>query len=139
VRPSKPINLQDVDPFVWKMHRASGLWGHSLASELNLAQAANLAVKLIIDWKAQGSPMCGNTISFDRNFLKAQAPELLRALHYRSIDVSTLKNVMAVHFPDVAPFEKPREGAHRVGVDIDNSIAEYRHYISLMTRGVYEP
>ena len=125
----------EVDPFVQKMHRHNGLWEESDNSDLKLEEAAEMAAKFIGQHKAKGSPLCGNTISFDRNFLKAQAPGLLQYLHYRNIDVSTLKNMLAIHFPNADPYDKPK-GNHRVLEDLQWSIAEYSYYLDLMKDGM---
>ena len=138
MRPSRNIRITEIDPFVWKMHQANNLWNESLSSDMGLDEVAVAAAKFIEHHKAKGSPLCGSTISFDRNFLKVQAPELLQVLHYRNIDVSTLKNVFAMSFQDVPPFDKPK-GNHRVLGDLKLSIEEYQHYLSLMLNGVYEP
>jgi oligoribonuclease len=112
-RPSRNIRLKEIDPFVWKMHQDNNLWNESLTAPIGFDLSVDQAGVFISEHKAKGSPLCGSTISFDRNFLKVQAPELLQVLHYRNIDVSTLKNMMAIHFPSAPPFEKPK-GNHRV-------------------------
>ena len=137
VNPSRNIRIKDIDSFVWKMHQDNNLWNESLASKANLRAATNVAAKFIENNGAKGSPLCGNTISFDRNFLKVQAPELLQVLHYRNIDVSTLKNVFKMHFPDVAPFEKPDNLPHRVLEDLEFTIAEYAYYLDIIRGNHY--
>lgn len=134
MRPSRNIRITEIDPFVWKMHQDNNLWNESLSSDMKLDEVAVAAAKFIEHHKAKGSPLCGNTISFDRNFLKVQVPELLQVLHYRNIDVSTLKNVMATHFPKVAPFDRPK-GNHRVLDDLELSIAEHKYYLELIEDG----
>lgn len=136
-RPSRNIRLTEIDPFVWKMHQDNNLWNESIAAKASLDLAVNMAAKFIETYRAKGSPLCGNTISFDREFLKVQVPELLQVLHYRNIDVSTLKNVFAVHFPNVPIFPK-RPSNHRVIGDLKESIAEYRHYLEWMQSGKLE-
>lgn len=135
MRPSRNIRLTEIDPFVWKMHQDNNLWNDSVTSTDLLDSVADMAANFIEDNGAKGSPLCGSTINFDRSFLKAQAPELLLYLHYRNIDVSTLKNMMAVHFQDVPPFEKPK-GNHRALDDLHHSIAEYQHYVNSIRRGL---
>ena len=134
-RPSRNIRITEIDPFVWKTHQDNNLWNESIASKTSLDVAAEQATGFILEHGAKGSPLCGSTISFDRNFLKVQVPELLQVLHYRNIDVSTLKNVFEVHFPNIPAFDKlPSD--HRVIGDLKNSIAEYRHYLNYIERGL---
>ena len=108
---------QDMDPFVWAMHQENGLWAECVNSDVEIRDVSREATKFIADHRAKGSPLCGNTISFDRSFLKAQT-SLLRCLHYRNIDVSTFKNVLKMHFPDVAPSDKSTNLPHRVTGDL---------------------
>jgi oligoribonuclease len=135
--PSKDVRISNINSNVWKMHTDNGIWVESLESSLPLNSAVYSASEFIERHGAKGSPLCGNTISFDRAFLKAQAPELLQSLHYRNVDVSTLKNVFALHFPQVHSFEKPK-GNHRAIEDLHNSIAEYKHYLEWMRSGKLE-
>ncbi len=127
----KDFYYQDMDPFVWAMHQDNGLWAESVNTDTIISDVSLEAAEFIVKNKAVGSPLCGNTISFDRSFLKAQT-SLLQCLHYRNIDVSTLKNVFKMHFPNVAPFEKPSDLPHRVLGDLELTIAEYRYYLGLM-------
>lgn len=125
---------RNIDPYVWAMHQDNGLWAESTKSDRDIRDVSLEAAEFIVKNKAAGSPLCGNTINFDRSFLKAQT-HLLQCLHYRNIDVSTLKNVMAMHFPDISPFEKPK-GKHRVIADLEACIAEYSYYLGLMQTGM---
>jgi oligoribonuclease len=134
VRPSRNKRITEIDPFVWEMHTTSDLWNESIRCGLSLDGAMSLVGAFIEDHGAKGSPLCGNTIGFDRAFLKTQIPEFLQCLHYRNIDVSTLKNVMAMHFPDVPTFEKP-DAPHRVLGDLKLSIEEYDYYLDWMQGG----
>lgn len=138
VKPSKNVPITEIDPYVFNMHNKSGLWEECFGVEATwLDSAERSAMQFIQNNGAQGSPLCGNTISFDRAFLKAQAPALLTCLHYRNIDVSTLKNVMKMHFPDVPPFVPSQDAAHRVLSDLNTSIAEYGYYLNIIKNGVH--
>ena len=76
---------------------------------------------------AKASPMCGNTICQDRRFLAREMPILEAFFHYRHIDVSTLKELAARWYPEIANgFEK--EGAHLAMDDIRDSIRELKYY-----------
>jgi len=135
MQPSNSVNLVTIDPFVWKMHRDNGLWDECIGNETYLEDVVIEAQDFVREHGAAGSPLCGNNIGFDRGFLKAQAPELLRIFHYRNIDVSTLKNVFALHLPHIPAFDKPK-GNHRALGDCHLSIAEYRHYLNYVERGL---
>jgi oligoribonuclease len=136
-QPSRNVPITEIDPYVAEMHSKSGLWLECLGAKgaFTFEHACSLARDFIFENKAAGSPMCGSTISFDRGFLKAQSPLLNGAFHYRNIDVSTLKNVMRLHFP-AAPQWSPMTGPkHRALDDLHNSICEYGHYLQWMRTG----
>ena len=71
-------------------------------------------------------PLCGNSIGTDRRFLAAYLPEVENYLHYRSIDVSTIKELARRWYPDVAPPKKAT--SHRALDDIRESVDELRYY-----------
>jgi len=117
------------DDFVRKMHTENGLWDEWLAAPDKITGSA-VVTEFLARYVERGSaPLCGNTISFDRDWIKRHLVGLNEFFHYRSIDVSTLKEVMRRVRPDV--FESRPEGgkSHRVLGDLDDSIAEYRHYV----------
>jgi oligoribonuclease len=129
IKPSRPVSITDIDPYVWNMHTESGLWQESLEAELTLDEAVFEMVCFLESWLAEGSPLCGNSIHFDRKFLASQARSLHDRFHYRNLDVSSIKNMVLHHFPHVpeyAPGTKP----HRVLSDLENSISEYTHYLT---------
>lgn len=130
--PSKNVGLWSMDNYVYNMHLKSGLWADCFSDgAVCLKDAVDELRQFMLDNNAVGSPMCGNTINFDRSFAKAQMHKLNELFHYRNIDVSTLKNVFKMHFPEVAPFEKG-DTPHRVLGDLELSIAEYRYYLGHM-------
>lgn len=142
--PTRDVCDCTLSQYVMDMHDASGLWTDLKAAEasdslVSIESATQSIVDLMGEYDALGSPMCGSTVSFDRGFLKIQAPALLsKAFHYRNIDVSTLKNVFAVHFPGVPKYVKP-ESNHRAIGDLYDSIAEYQHYIGHISDGCSRP
>jgi len=75
-------------------------------------------------------PLCGNSIGTDRRFLAAQLPEVEAFLHYRSIDVSSIKELCRRWYPDVLAAAPPKAEAHRALDDIRESIAELAYYRS---------
>jgi oligoribonuclease len=133
VNPTIGVVIHEIDPFVFNMHSKSGLWDECFGSErVYLPVATEGLVEFMDRYDATGSPMCGNTINFDRAFAKEQIPKLNEAFHYRNIDVSTLKNVMRVHFPDIAPWKEPEKKAHRVIADLNHTIEEYGYYLDIL-------
>ncbi len=135
VLPTKNTLHSEIDQYVIDMHKASGLWEEAVTGgdeTVHMAVACEAIVQFMAKHKAIGSPLCGSTINFDRAFLKEQYPELLRAFHYRNIDVSTLKNVFKTHFPSAPPFVPAKDKKHRVIADLNDTIDEYRHYIELI-------
>ena len=78
--------------------------------------------------------MCGNSIGVDRRFLDHQLPELDRYLHYRSIDVSSLKELCRRWYPEVYRARPTKVETHRALADVRESIAELRYYRDHMFR-----
>jgi len=109
-------------------HTASGLLDRIKAEGVTEAEAEQATLDFIKRHVAhQQAPLCGNTIGQDRRFLVKYTPELEGYLHYRSIDVSTIKELAMRWRPDVAGgIEK--KGNHRAIDDIRESIEELQHY-----------
>lgn len=123
-------NLKAVmNDFVTKMHTESGLLEKVKNSHYSLAMAEQLMIDYLksFDIAPQSSPICGNNVSFDKNFLDAQMPEFTKMLHYRKIDVSSLKEITKRLYPDIAAqVDKPYK--HRGLDDIQESIKELKFY-----------
>jgi oligoribonuclease len=83
--------------------------------------------------------MCGNSIGVDRRFLDRQLPELDRFLHYRSIDVSSFKELCRRWYPEVYRKRPSKAETHRALADVRESIAELRYYRDNMLRAVDVP
>jgi oligoribonuclease len=115
--------------FVRTMHTENGLWQAIRRGEGRpKARVEERFLDLVLEHShGEKHPLCGNTIGFDRRWLKRHMPSLEESFHYRNIDVSTLKETMRRFWPHRAPFEKDKN--HRVLDDIEGSIAEFRHYI----------
>ncbi len=108
-------------------HGASGLTDRVRASRIGLREAEQETLAFVRAHVAKGaSPLCGNSIHQDRRFLARWMPELEGWLHYRNIDVSTVKELVRRWYPGLAPPEK--KGAHRALADIRESIAELAWY-----------
>ena len=73
------------------------------------------------------SPFCGNTVSTDKQFIKKFMPKLADYLHYRLIDVSTIKELSKRWYPHIPGYEKPNKH-HRAMDDIKESVAELKYY-----------
>jgi len=131
-----PEILAEMDDFVRKMHTKSGLLGEIERSPLSLEAAGKQAVEYITGFvpEADTAPMCGNSIGVDRRFLDRYLPELDRYLHYRSIDVSSIKELCRRWYPAVYKKRPSKAEAHRALDDIRESIAELRYYRDTIMR-----
>lgn len=115
--------------YVRNMHITSGLWDRVEASPVSLTEAEKMILAYIAKFNiAPGSsPICGNSVSLDRNFIMAQMPTFASIFHYRIIDVSTIKEIVWRVKPEVGMMVKKQE-KHRGLEDIKESIAEYKIY-----------
>ncbi|WP_406250100.1 oligoribonuclease [Microbacterium sp. M] len=128
IRPSDAA-LTNMNEFVTNMHRSSGLIeeipaGVSLAE----AEAQTLAyIKRFVTLERK-APLAGNTIGTDRMFLAKYMPQIDQWLHYRNVDVSSIKELSRRWYPRVF-FQAPaKDGGHRALADILESIRELRYY-----------
>ena len=124
-----PEILAEMDDFVRKMHTKSGLLGEIERSQLSLEAAGKQFVP-----EPDTAPMCGNSIGVDRRFLDKYLPELDGYLHYRSIDVSSIKELCRRWYPAVYKKRPSKAEAHRALDDIRESIAELRYYRDTIMR-----
>lgn len=127
---ASPESLASMQDVVVEMHTKSGLLNEIKASTLSLEAAGEMTLAFLkehID-KPRTVPLCGNSIGVDRRFLAAQLPEVENFLHYRSIDVSTVKE-LARRWNAVAFRQAPKKAkGHRALDDIRESLDELRHY-----------
>jgi oligoribonuclease len=124
--------LANMDPVVVKMHTSSGLLDAIAASTTTLEEAGAATLEFIKAHapKARTVPLCGNTIGTDRRFLAAYLPEIEEYLHYRSVDVTTIKELARRWYPE-ALGDLPRKAtSHRALDDIKESIEELRYWRS---------
>lgn len=129
--------LAEMDDFVTQMHSDNGLLDDIKASTVSLAEAEEAVLRLVEKHcdPAHPAPLAGNSIATDRTFIRAQMPRLDAALHYRMIDVSTVKELARRWFPK-AYYNQPEKGmAHRALADIVESIRELDYY----RRAVFVP
>jgi oligoribonuclease len=121
--------LEQMDDFVRGMHTTSGLLD-DLEKGVTLEDAQAQVLAYIREWvpEPRRAPLGGNTVGTDRNFLARDMPELESHLHYRIIDVSSIKELARRWYPR-AYFNAPaKSGGHRALADIRESIAELRYY-----------
>ena len=122
--------LAEMDDFVTNMHNSSGLTEEIKAATTTLAEAEAEVLKLIEKHcdPDHPAPLAGNSIATDRTFIREYMPKLDAALHYRMIDVSTIKELARRWHPR-AYFNQPDKGlAHRALADIVESIRELDYY-----------
>jgi oligoribonuclease len=119
--------MQDV---VRNMHTSSGLLEAIEASTLSLEEAGRQTLEFIKKHvtEARSVPLCGNSIGTDRRFLAAYLPEIEEYLHYRSIDVSSVKELAKRWYPKECAGAPGKASAHRALGDIQESVAELRYY-----------
>lgn len=123
-------DLDAMNDVVQQMHAKSGLTEEVRASTLTVAEAEQQVLAYIKRWvpERRTAPLCGNSIGTDRGFLARDMPELDDHLHYRMIDVSSVKELARRWFPRVY-FGQPAKGlAHRALADIIESVRELAYY-----------
>jgi oligoribonuclease len=122
--------LAAMDPFVVDMHTRSGLLAAIKVSTTSLEEAGAQTLDFIRQHvpEPRTVPLCGNSIGTDRRFLAAYLPEIEDYLHYRSIDVSSIKELVRRWYPKIRQARPQKLGAHRALDDIRDSIEEMRYY-----------
>ena len=122
--------LAMMEPVVVDMHTRSGLLDQIRASTFTLEEAGRITLEFIKEHvpSARSVPLCGNSIGMDRRFLDAYLPEIEHYLHYRSVDVSSVKELVRRWYPAVLNSRGNKQGTHRALDDVRESIAEMRFY-----------
>jgi oligoribonuclease len=122
--------LAAMDDFVRNMHVRSGLLPLIQSSTVSLADAGAATLEFLKTHipEARTVPLCGNSIGTDRRFLAAHLPEIEDFLHYRSVDVSTIKELARRWNPSVVSHAPDKATTHRALDDIRESIAELVYY-----------
>ena len=136
-----PEMLEAMDKVVQHMHERSGLLNEIAASTVSLEAAGASALEYVRGHVPQPgtAPMCGNSIGVDRRFLDRQLPELDAYVHYRNVDVSSLKELCRRWYPDVYKGRPGKQEVHRALDDVRESIAELRYYRETMLRPIERP
>jgi len=130
--------LGAMDDFVRDMHERSGLLEAIATSTTSLEEAGGATLAFIRSHvpKARTVPLAGNSIGTDRRFLAAFLPEVEEFLHYRSVDVSTIKELAGRWYPTVLAAAPAKAGGHRAMDDIRESVAELAYYRRTVFREV---
>lgn len=122
--------LAGMEQIVVDMHTRSGLIDAIRTSTVTLEEAGAATLAFIKQWvpNERTVPLCGNSIGTDRRFLAAYLPEIEDWLHYRSVDVSTIKELAKRWYPGIDGKRVKTESMHRALDDIRASVDELRHY-----------
>ena len=118
--------FEDMNDWCKEQHTKSGLWEKVLSSETSIEQAENAILEFLKPHtKTRKNVLCGNSIHQDRRFIHKYMKKLDEHLHYRMIDVSTVKELAKRWYPDsVEKYDK--KGSHRAHDDIIESIEELK-------------
>ncbi|GBL05090.1 oligoribonuclease [Glaciecola sp. KUL10] len=120
--------LDNMDEWCVKTHGSTGLTQRCKDSEYSVDDATNITIEFLKAYVPAGkSPLCGNTIGQDRRFLVKYMPRLEAYFHYRSIDVSTIKELTKRWKPEVLK-DFTKKGVHLALDDIIESIEEMKFY-----------
>ena len=122
--------LARMDPFVVEMHTKSGLLAAISASTVTLEEAGQQTLDFIKQHVAdpRSVPLCGNSIGTDRRFLAKYLPDIENYLHYRSVDVSSVKELAKRWYPKIGLDRTSKSGLHRALDDVKESIRELSFY-----------
>jgi len=124
-----PGALEQMGDVVRTMHTTSGLLD-VLDEGLSMAEAQERVLQYVRRWvpEARKAPLAGNSVGTDRAFLERDMPELVEHLHYRIIDVSSIKELARRWYPRAYFHSPEKNGGHRALADILESIDELRYY-----------
>ena len=123
------IVMDDVDNYVLEMHSKSGLWDAVAESTLSQEIVGGQLLEFIQEYVGNRfAPLCGSSVHFDRKFLEYHWRPVYDWLHYRNIDVSTVKEIVRRLYGEEALYEGQKDKRHRAADDIQHSIDELRFY-----------
>jgi oligoribonuclease len=123
-----PEEMARMEEWPAEQHKKSGLLDRIEKSKIDVAEAEKQTLEFVKKWAEKGkAPLCGNSIWVDRRFLHKEMPNLEDYLHYRMIDVSSLKELVERWYPEE---HRPptKESAHLAMNDIKESVEELRWY-----------
>ena len=123
-----PEEMARMEEWPAEQHKKSGLLDRIKASDIDVKEAEKQTLDFLKKWAKKGKvPLCGNSIWVDRRFLHKEMPTLENYLHYRMIDVSSIKELVGRWYPEsLRPPDK--KGAHLAMDDIRESVQELRWY-----------
>src|SRR3954453_14127850 len=122
--------LDAMPPVVRDMHAKSGLTDEVRRSTVTMSEAEDIVLAYVKEFvpNPRTAPLCGNSIATDRSFIARDMPALDSFLHYRMIDVSSIKDLCRRWFPRIYFGQPPKGLAHRALADIHESIRELKYY-----------
>lgn len=121
--------MDDIDNYVLEMHAKSGLWDAVSESPLSQEVVGGMLLEFIQEYVGKRfAPLCGSSVHFDRKFLEHHWRPVYDWLHYRNVDVSTVKELVRRLYGEDAVFEGGKDKRHRASSDIEHSIAELKYY-----------
>jgi oligoribonuclease len=123
-------SLGTISPFVRDMHEKNGLLKRSKESRLECRDVERRLLERVSGWCTFPAVLCGNSIGQDRRFINRYMPGFAGYLHYRMVDVSSLKVLLPLWYGTGAEFKKPEVGAHDALFDVRQSIEELKFYRS---------
>ena len=132
--PNLAINVEEsllagMDEWNTSHHTSSGLVERVRQEGVSIEEAEEQTLQFLQEWVPEGrAPLCGNSVWNDKKFMEKEMPKLVEHLHYRMIDVSTVKELARRWYPGVGRYEK--KGAHLALDDILESIEELRYFRS---------
>ena len=128
--------LDGMVEIVTEMHTKSGLIEDVPQSTMTVARAERLVLEFVAEHipEPQSAPLAGNSVHADRAFLRRYMPALDDYLHYRIVDVSTIKELARRWYPEDAEGSPKKHGGHRALADIRESIEELRYFRSSVFR-----
>ena len=119
--------LAGMDEWNTTHHTSSGLVERVKHQSVSLEEAERQTLEFLCEWVPEGTaPLCGNSVWNDKKFMEKEMPSLVAHLHYRMIDVSTVKELARRWYPGISRYEK--KGAHLALDDILESIEELRYF-----------
>ena len=125
--------IEGMDEWNTTHHFESGLVDRIREQGVSLMDAEKMTLDFLKEWvDPNTAPLCGNSVWNDRRFLEKEMPDVAEYLHYRMIDVSTVKELARRWYPDNPEFKK--KNSHRALDDIRESIAELRYYRNTVLR-----
>ena len=121
--------MDNMNEWCVKQHGKSGLTEKVLKSDLTMEDCESQVLQFVKDWTPKGKcPLAGNSIGQDAKFLAKQMPKLMEHLHYRVVDVSTIKELVKRWYKNEDVCAPPKKMSHRALDDIIESINELKYY-----------